>query len=168
MTTPDFWLEEKIRVTVNELKYVRSVDGFLVKLSSLLYDIQDECLGDSSCTKSCLEKALNHPMLREELSKLSCYVDMVEKMVTSDPRFKSLRDYADLLIGVLRGIECVGSLPEVSREPTFRIERKVTAEQEIVKPVEKARRVNWSRLVVYVSIAVAIALVITALLRLLL
>ncbi|MEM1695582.1 MAG: hypothetical protein QXJ18_02980 [Desulfurococcaceae archaeon] len=73
---------------------------------------------------------------------------MVEKMVTSDPRFKSLYDYADLLIGVLRGIGCIGSLPEVSREPTFRIERKETAEQEILKPVEKARRVNWSRLVV--------------------
>lgn len=163
----DFWLEEKIAITVNELKYIRSVDGFLVKLSSLLYDIIDECFGDSSCARSYFEKALNHPTLRQELARLSCHVDIVEKTLMGDPRFKLLRQYGDILMSVLGEIECVSGLPEISRDATFRLEKREVNQPKAVKPLQKVKTIEWEKIVVYVSITVAIILVVIALLRLL-
>lgn len=119
----DFWFEERVHVLASELKYVKSVDGYLVKLVSLAYDLEDQCYGDIIQAKRYFEKALRHPSVKYQLTSLSCYRDIVEATVQKDPRFKKLRDYIDVLNSVLAEIECREEKSlTTSREATFRIE----------------------------------------------
>lgn len=160
----NFWLEEVVKKVSGELKYVRSVDGFLVKLSTLLYDIVDECAGDVSCSRSNFERALRHTVLRNELSRLSCHRDVAIKIVSEDPRFKSLRSYLDIFESALEEIECSEGGLEVYREATFRLEK------EPVQPepyeMEVVGKPKWVKPIVVASVALAVVLILLAVLLL--
>lgn len=164
----DLWIDELVKRTSAELRYVRSVDGFLVKLSTLLYDVSGECAGDSSCTRACFEKALRHPVLEKELSRLSCYKDVAFKMIAEDPRFKSLRNYIDVLRRALDETMCSGTEMDVYREATFRIEeedveKRTTVDAGLLPEPVKTR---WYKIAAVAFIGVALVLLLLAVIML--
>jgi hypothetical protein len=121
----EVWLEEKVRVLASELRYARSIDTYLVKFSSLIYELEDQCLGDYGCIRDLFKRILEHPALIREISTLACHVDEVIHMIQGDPRFKNLRNYGDLVEEVLKKTTCIGEKELVAtREPTFRVERE--------------------------------------------
>lgn len=166
---PDFWLSEKVKVIASDLRYVKSVDGFLVKLSSLIYDISDECLGEEKCIRMYFEKALVHPLLRQQLERLACYTDVVEKLVLGDPRFKVLRNHLETLLSTLRELKCTEPGLEIAREATFRIERAEEKAEKVPVPQPQvaAKRLDLKRVIVLVVTIAAAVLLVVALLKLL-
>ncbi|MCC6025199.1 MAG: hypothetical protein LM555_02740 [Desulfurococcaceae archaeon] len=121
----EFWLEEKVRILASELKYARSIDTYLVKMSSLIYELEDQCLGDTKCVVDLFRKVLEHPALSREISTLACHIDEVLHVVQENPRFRNLRNYLSVVEDVLRKTTCVSEKElVVTREPTFRVERE--------------------------------------------
>jgi hypothetical protein len=118
------WVREKAMLLSEEFKHYRSLDSYLVKLSSLAYDVEDYAFGDTAKAKTIYEQVLKHPLLADYISNLSCYRDDVESRISSDPRLRKLRDYSDVLLKVLSSTPCreVREIREVSRDATFRIE----------------------------------------------
>ena len=167
----DVWLDERIRSLAEELKYVKSVDSYLIKLSSLVYDLEDYSYGDEKATREMLEKALRNPLLVERLKPLSCYVDVVEASILGDPRMKKLRGYVDVIVKVLSEIPCKEEKPlVVSREATFRVEKaeKETEERRgyVVKATErKSTLVRVLTLIGVVLVAVAILAIVLSILH---
>ncbi|MFZ8783554.1 MAG: hypothetical protein ACO2OR_06200 [Desulfurococcaceae archaeon] len=121
----EFWLEEKVKILASELKHARSIDTYLVKMSSLIYELEDQCLGGTNCVVDLFRKVLEHPALSREISTLACHTDEVLHLVQENPRFRNLRNYLSVVEDVLRKTTCVSEKElVVTREPTFRIERE--------------------------------------------
>jgi len=156
----EVWLEERVRVLASELKYARSVDTYLVKFSSLIYELEDQCLGDSNCIRDLFKRILEHHVLAREISTLACHVDEVIHVIQGDPRFKNLRNYVDLIEGVLKNTTCISEKElAVTREPTFRVEREERVKLE--KPTVTPIRYKWHiELLLKIAIIVAIALMV--------
>lgn len=160
----DLWFQDKIQVLAEELRYSKSVDGYLVKLSSLVYDLEDYCYGDVKKARELFEKILKHPLIVNELKTLSCYRDVVEASIQRDPRIKKLREYVDILIRTLSEIPCKEEKQlSISREATFRVE-----EVEVRKEKKAAVRAARKTLLVKTLVAVGVALLIVALVLMLL
>jgi len=131
-------LEGIARVFTNEVLLGKSIDWYLIKLSSVVTSIKD-IYGIESSYKV-FEEFLNMSIVTKALEPLACYVDVVEERVSRDPRFSSLRPYKSILVKTLRSIECrdVG-LSTMVRESTFKIEDSVDSRSYEVK-VRKARK----------------------------
>ena len=156
----EVWLEEKVRVLASELKYARSVDTYLVKFSSLIYELEDQCLGDSNCIRDLFKRILEHPTLTKEISTLACHVDEVIHAIQENPRFKNLRNYVDLVEDVLKKTSCISEKElVVTREPTFRVEREehVKLEKPTVTPTKYKLHLE---LLLKIAFIVAIALIV--------
>ncbi len=93
----------------DSLSYVRTVDGFLIKLGSLILKIEDYCSGGSCDPEELLNDVLRSAELRKYLGKFSCFKGDIYEAVMSDPRHKKIRKYLGVLRGVLEEIECVPS-----------------------------------------------------------
>lgn len=159
----DLWFQEKIQVLAEELRYSKSVDGYLVKLSSLVYDLEDY-YGDVKKARELFEKILKHPLIVNELKALSCYKDVVEAGIQRDPRIKKLREYADILTRTLSEIPCKEEKQlSISREATFRVE-EVEVRREKRPLVKTTRRT----LLVKTLVAIGVTLLIVALILILL
>lgn len=153
----DLWFRERVQVLAEELRYSKSIDGYLVKLSSLVYDLEDYCYGDVENARKLFEKALTHPSIVSELGALSCYRDVVEASIQRDPRMKKLRDYADILAKVLSEIPCRAEKQlSVSREATFRVERAEAAKEEAIA-FRARRRTLLVKLLVITGVVLLIA-----------
>ena len=129
-------LEDIARVFVNEVSLGKSIDWYLIKLSSVVTSIKDVYGVEESY--KVFEDFLNIDVVVKALEPLACYVDIVEERVGRDPRFSSLRPYISTLVRVLRSVECrdVG-LTTTVREPTFKVEGSVSRSYEV-----KVRRVR--------------------------
>lgn len=163
----DLWFQEKIQVLAEELRYSKSVDGYLVKLTSLVYDLEDYCYGDVKKTRELFEKILEHPLIVNELKALSCYRDVVEANIQRDPRIKKLREYADVLIRTLSEVPCKEEKQlSISREATFRVEEVEVRKEEksAVQPIRKALLVKALITVGVILLIVALALMLSRIL----
>jgi hypothetical protein len=151
----DPWLQEKIALLADEFKHYRSIDSYLIKLSSLAYDLEDYCYGDVQKARNFMEKILKHPSLNNYMSHLSCYKDAIEAQVQRDPRVKKLREYSDILLSVLSEIPCREEKGiELSRDATFRIEKK----EETVRSVKRKQHILSRDIAVKISIAIGVIL----------
>ncbi|MEM4717776.1 MAG: hypothetical protein QXE81_03335 [Desulfurococcaceae archaeon] len=160
----DPWLHERISLLSQEFKHFKTLDSFLVKLSSLVYDLEDHCFGDVDKAKELFKDALSHPLMTEHISLLSCYRDLIESQIQRDPRLKKLREYNEILTNALSRAPCKETRELTTmREATFRIEKKEEIKEIVEKPRQFMRRDFW----VKVSIAVGVALIVLALIILL-
>lgn len=153
----DPWLQDKINMLSDEFKHYRSIDSYLIKLSSLIYDLEDYCYGDIQRARNLLEKILTHSSIINYIAHLSCYKDAIEAQIQRDPRIKKLREYSDILLKVLSETPCKEERNiEFSREATFRIEKK---EEEVTKEIKhKHLRLNRN-LMVKISISAGLIFV---------
>jgi hypothetical protein len=167
----ELFIEEKARELAEEFKYYRSLDSYLVKLTSLAYDVEDFEFGNIEGAKALFEAVLRHSKLSNYMSSLSCYKDSIEAKIMSDPRLKKLREYRDVLMSILSESTCREVVPieSISREATFRIE-KVEEAKEAVKErpttyVTEVKRPWLSKIFIWAGVAVLILVLIYALLR---
>lgn len=111
----NYTIKRYVAELADSLTYVRSIDGFLIKLGTIVLSLEDECRGTSNCDPSILLKnILQHDKVSRNLSRFSCYVEEIINTIMRDPRHKVMRKYIDILRDVLEKITCVES-PEVER-----------------------------------------------------
>jgi len=149
------WISELAEKLVAELDYVRSIDGLLVKLSTIVYDLSEHCNGRAECVSRMLEALLRDQRVSRSLSRFSCFPDEVSALASSNPRFKVLKPYIGLIEGVLKSIECRGGVVEKTREPTFRLEEEYIPVRVVKRPRRRSARrrlVSTSR-IVYLALA---------------
>lgn len=162
------WINEKALVLSSEFKHYKSLDSFLVKLSSLAYDVEDYAFGDQLKAKTIFEEILKHRLLSEYISILSCHRDEIEARIARDPRIRKLRDYSDVLFKVLSSTPCRESrtIDTSTREATFRIEQE---EERVVarKPIEKIAGLKTHRIFLWIGVALVVLAIIYALIILL-
>lgn len=156
----DPWLLERISLLSQEFRHFKTLDSYLIKLSSLAYDLEDHCFGDVERAKELLKEVLTHPLMADHVSLLSCYRDIIESQIQRDPRLKKLKEYGDILMNTLSSVSCK-EIRELTttREATFRIEKR----EEIQEIVEKPRSRVTRDLLVKISIAIGIVLIAIAL-----
>ncbi|MEM1773205.1 MAG: hypothetical protein QXQ71_05235 [Desulfurococcaceae archaeon] len=153
----DPWLQDRINMLSDEFKHYRSIDSYLIKLSSLIYDLEDYSYGDIQRARILLEKILTHPSIINHMAHLSCYKDTIEAQIQRDPRVRKLRDYSDVLIKVLSETPCKEEKSmELSREATFRIEKK---EEEVTEEIKHKHLYSNRNLIVKISIAAGLIFV---------
>ena len=152
--------EDIVKYFVDSVSYVRSVDGFLVKLGSTIYAIEDRCREPSCDTRGAVKAFLDNRAVEQRLARLKCHWDMARDLITSDPRHAVLRKYLDLLDEKMSSLECVSPGSLVSETPDA-LWRKEALEKEAPRTVAVPRRDYerlYRRLVVVVA-AAALALI---------
>ncbi|MCD6301143.1 MAG: hypothetical protein J7L82_03630, partial [Staphylothermus sp.] len=109
MSDPSGYFAEKYVDELDyALSYIHSIDGFLVKLGTIVHELEDICKDSEECNvHSIIKEILMHPKLRKSLSSFSCYTGEIVEMINSDPRHKVLRKYVNILKESLEQIECV-------------------------------------------------------------
>ncbi len=111
------------KMFVSDISSGRSIDWYLIKLSSTITYLRD-CYGYEN-SYSALDEFLKINIVSEALNPLACYVDIVEESISNNPRFSDLRPYKEILINSLRALQCKDenlNLTTSVREPTFKIE----------------------------------------------
>lgn len=93
----------------DSLSYVRTVDGFLIKLGSLILRIEDYCSNGACDPEEFLDNILRSVELKKYLERFSCFRGDIYEAVMSDPRHKKIRKYLNVLRRVLEEIKCVPS-----------------------------------------------------------
>ncbi len=95
---------------VDSLSYVKSIDGFLIKTTTLVYMIEDLCRNARCDPGDVLARVLGSPNVRRYLSIYSCYRDNIINQIISDPRHKKLRKYIEVIGEALSSVECRGDM----------------------------------------------------------
>jgi len=91
------------------LDAVRTEEGLLVKLGTLVYEAEEACTRTRAAEY--LEAALREPQVRERLSRLGPrVVEAALAKIRRDPRYRQLRPY----LGLLAGLLAAGPAPAVS------------------------------------------------------
>ncbi|RLG81173.1 MAG: hypothetical protein DRO13_01850 [Thermoprotei archaeon] len=90
----------------DSLSYVRSIDGFLVKLSNVVYDLEEYCDKDVCDPVEVVKAILSSKELALHISRLSCHKDLVYSAIANDPRHRVLRKYLDVIRSILDSSEC--------------------------------------------------------------
>jgi len=101
---------------VNELRYVSTIDWYLMKLSSLVLKLKDLCNRNSICIQNSLMRVLNSEKIKRCMSILTRYRGNVMKLIYTDPRFKNLREYSNLIDGYLGSLSLQGYEQPIGRD----------------------------------------------------
>lgn len=112
-------LRPAIRRFVIEAKTTHSVDGYLILLGGLVFEIE-EFRGFRMFdydSREILKKILSCAEVVEALSPLANYIEDVRDIVYSSPRHKSLRSYLDIITETLSKIPPSEKKLEVLRPP---------------------------------------------------
>lgn len=107
---------------VHDVYYIRSIDGLLIKLGSLISDINKSIypLNDVT-TKQLLRRILLTEKVLKALSPFSDHIHDIRLMIEIDPRHCSLRDYVD---------EIMEAMNEAKKHRAFKVERTI----ELIRP----------------------------------
>lgn len=116
-------LTQVIRNFVTESRYVRSVDGFLIILGTLVSEAEElaSMLGLSS--EDVLKRVFGCIEVSEALRPLARYASDVERIITADPRHRSLRPYLQLIQSHLSNLSPALVELTISRPPLDIIEK---------------------------------------------
>ena len=101
-----------IRNFAIEAPSYRTIDGYLTKLDTLFYTVEDY-YGREKAGKI-VEKILECEELREALRPLANYIDEVKELASNVRHAPTLR-YLDILLKTLKELEPVGKLLEVTK-----------------------------------------------------
>jgi hypothetical protein len=101
-----------IRNFAKEAPLYRTIDGYLTKLDTLFYTVEDY-YGREKASKI-VEKILECEELREALRPLANYIDEVEKLASNVRHAPTLR-YLDILLKTLKELEPVDKPLEVTK-----------------------------------------------------
>ncbi len=169
-------IDRLVELFVVEVRYGRSIDWYLVKLSGIVSSINDMCRGGACDPRELFKEFLSNEKVRKALATLACYRGEVLETIRSNPRFRNLRGYIDLIDNTLSSIECVSGerLEYVPRPATWVIEarerevlrpREARIEKPIIRRVSVFRETGVERLVTIVSIALLIIVIVIVILK---
>ncbi len=158
-------LERLVERFVVEVGYGRSVDWYLIKLSSIAYEIEDLCRHGECNPMDLFRDFLGDKRVQRMIEPLSCYRDEVISLIRGNPRFKVLRRYVDIIESTLESIPCreKREIEVVPRPATWVIEerlekplkRRVLEKPELVS-VSGERGRDLEKLITYVVVLVFI------------
>ncbi len=146
---------------VMEVSYGRSVDWYLVKLSSIAYEIEDLCKYGVCDSLELFNEFINNERVLRVLEPLSCFKEEVVNMIHSNPRFKILRKYVKIIESTLTTLICkeAKELEIMPRPATWVIEEKIE-KQLPRKPIKKIMigKPRWDieKTITYIVIAIFI------------
>lgn len=117
---------------VNDVSYVRSIDGLLIKFGSLISSIKKLAFSlDYTSTKQIFRRILFNEKVLKSLSSFSDYADVIRIMVKTDPRHLSLRDYVD-------GI--TDALNEAKKYRVSKVERTIELMRPTLREIEVSEK----------------------------
>ncbi len=99
-------LSEVIDKFVKEVSLGSSVDWFLIKLSSAVDELEALARFSKVSVREYVAAFLQDERVRKQLSRISCYIEEVQRSISSSPRFRSLRPYLSDIVEALRHIPC--------------------------------------------------------------
>jgi len=104
----DPFIDDLVKKFVAGADGCRTIDCILVRLSAELYSIEDYVRGfpTSDTTYTIFKEFLNQPEVQDKLQLLACTPETTAYVIQSNPRFKNLRPYLQLLMNTLENIEC--------------------------------------------------------------
>ena len=146
---------------VMEVGYGRSIDWYLVKLSSIVYEIEDLCRYSMCDSLELFNEFISNERVLKALEPLSCFKDDVVNIINSNPRFKILRKYVRTIESTLATLTCkeTKELEIVPRPATWVIEEKIE-KQLSKKPIKKivVGKPKWDieKTITYIVIAIFI------------
>ena len=148
---------------VMEVSYGRSVDWYLVKLSSIAYEIEDHCRYGTCDSLELFNMFINNERVLKALEPLSCFKDEVISTINNNPRFKILRKYNKIIESTLTTLICkeAKELEIMPRPATWVIEEKIEKQKKLPrKLLEKVMisKPKWDieKTITYIVIAVFI------------
>jgi hypothetical protein len=145
----------------------RTIDGYLTKLDSLIYVIEDY-FGEETASMV-VGDVLRCEEVRESLRPLAGHVREVERLVLSDPRHKLSRKHIDLILATLEELTPVGEPLDAIRPPIFEVEEESVEKPRVTTPpiaayawdsTRSGRRGSWPG----VSVKVVVLLILVAVL----
>lgn len=125
-------LRGSIRTFVDEVKHVRSVDGYLIKLGYLIEEINSSLpLNERTLEKKreLFKMVLECREVAEALSPLASYYQAVEDLIANDPRHRDLEPLADILLDHLEKTRPSNKPLQLIREPIQWLERPPNEEK---------------------------------------
>lgn len=169
-----------LEMFIHEVCSARSVDGILTKFTTFVLRLED-LFRNCADARRVFEKVLMCEELQDVLAVLASYSEFVEQFIYSNPRFKPLISYVDILLVSLRRVEAPVQAPtprpnysprsrriEIVRPATFQIEHMETRPAEAgerraeakPKPIKlkKERRLLRRTAIIAIAVVVAIAL----------
>lgn len=144
------YIDKLIKYFVEEVRYGRSIDWYLIKLSSTVSSIEDLCRNNVCDPRELFKDFINDYRVRNSLKPLACNKDVVEKNVLENPRFRNLRKYLEMLVEVLNSIECsreeARGVETIERPATWRLESEeyISRKREKEILLRKLRRKRFS------------------------
>ncbi len=107
-------LDDIVKNYIDSLSYVKSIDGFLIKTTTMVYNVEDYCRLAGCDPVETVERVLSDERVKKYLVAFSCYRDNIVSQINSDPRYKKLRRYTSILSSVLGSLECRGEAAHAS------------------------------------------------------
>ena len=126
---------------VVEVEKCSTIDCYLIKLATLVDSIKEHFPHERA--RRVLEKIMKCDEVQDSLSPLAYYRDIAIEIITRDPRHASLRSYIDIIATTLQGIKPKYKQLEVTREPTYRIEKG--SKEAIVAPRTRRESIGSMR-----------------------
>jgi hypothetical protein len=126
---------------VVEVEKCSTIDCYLIKLATLADSIKEHFPHERA--RRVLEKIMKCDEVQDSLSPLAYYRDIAIEIITRDPRHASLRSYIDIIATTLQGIKPKYKQLEVTREPTYRIEKG--SKEAIVAPRTRRESIGSMR-----------------------
>ena len=85
-----------------------SIDCYLVRISSLIYDLEDlsRVSGGGSVDREYVVEFLRKILLdaQDKLQALACNLSSTISLIDNDPRYKNIRKYRDEFIDIINSI----------------------------------------------------------------
>jgi len=104
-------VREYVVILKNAFTYIRSVDGFLIKIGSIVYELENQCRNGSCDPMEVFKRIIFDRELEENLSRFACYKEEIYNAIMGDPRHKILRRYITVLMERLNSLKCVEEKP---------------------------------------------------------
>ena len=107
ITRTSSFIEEEARKLAYYMELVKTIDGLLIKLDSILYEVREYCRESMEDPEDMLRAILLRSECKSVVEALACCRDEVERLLET-PRFRTLKPYKNVIIEVVESTPCTG------------------------------------------------------------
>ncbi len=115
------FIEEEALKLAYYMELVKTIDGLLIKLDSILYDVKEYCRESMEDPGEVLKAILLRSECKSVVEAMACCRDEVYKLLDT-PRFKTLKPFKKTIMDVVESAVCTGEsrIECGTPEPTWR------------------------------------------------
>ncbi len=146
LTSLQCFIEEEAEKLAYNIQLVKTVDGLLIAIDSIVYDVREKAASLGEDPGEILRAILLRSECKPVLHAISCCRESIEALIET-PRFRSLRPFKNIILEAAStqpctgepGIECLIPEPTWRKEsyPTARGPRQSSRKWEVRVKVEK-------------------------------